>query len=753
MRAKLAAGELDELVFEACVFRAVYPNRNYLRFRDEDLEAFAASFVGQPFLRDHNSYELEARGGTVRGSWLEGVVGATDGGAPTELMQRIALTVPRDIEAFLNQTIDRFSIGWYWTPPLCSVCGTEWLSRECNHWPGRKYAGGDGGKREALCELVFVAPAGKETSAVNAPAVGGTGVRGVLAELMAAKESLLCYAMAPRDRNLGRVEGWMRRPGIRGQGSGVSSQASGGRSPRGCFAIREQRVADSSRDGDAGRAGGRGGGCAGRAAVAPPAPGLDATLAVVQELAEAQRVAVLDNRLAASGLPVALQESVRATLPAGWRVGDLDRLIEVQRSLWAALEAERTVQGHDTPRDGRITGLVTGLDQLTEALGALMDGVRPRNARPLSGLREAYVLLSGDYEMTGKFHRDRVTLAAVDSTTMASIVADLLNKRVVNEFQKYPRWWEPICRQEDFATLQTIQWITLGGIGALPTVAEGAAYTELAWDDSKETATWAKKGGYVGITLEAMDKDDVGRLRSAPQALAQSAYLTLGRAVAGLFTMNSGVGPTMADGGALFNATAVSTPGGHANLLTTALSANAWAAVKLAMRKQAELNSGERLGGLVVPKFLLVPPDLENTALTVLASEGLPGTANNDINPEAEGNTHDARLAAARRRLIVVDFWPDATDWAAVADPALYPTIGIGYRYGRTPEIFSVAAENNGLMFTNDVMPVKVRWFYAVGARGLAGPFQEQRGRGLSVTRGRGDTGTRRCSASDTGTW
>ena len=199
MRAKLAAGELDELVFEACVFRAVYPNRNYLRFRDEDLEAFAASFVGQPFLRDHNSYELEARGGTVRGSWLEGVVGATDGGAPTELMQRIALTVPRDIEAFLNQTIDRFSIGWYWTPPLCSVCGAEWLSRECNHWPGRKYVFGgrslsvatdDSGKKEVLCELVFVQPAGKETSAVNAPAVGGTGVRGVLAELMAAKESL-----------------------------------------------------------------------------------------------------------------------------------------------------------------------------------------------------------------------------------------------------------------------------------------------------------------------------------------------------------------------------------------------------------------------------------------------------------------------------------------------------------------------------------------------------------------------------------
>ena len=38
-------------------------------------------------------------------------------------------------------------------------------------------------------------------------------------------------------------------------------------------------------------------------------------------------------------------------LPPGWRLADLDRLIEVQRSLWARLEAERTVQGHGTPRD------------------------------------------------------------------------------------------------------------------------------------------------------------------------------------------------------------------------------------------------------------------------------------------------------------------------------------------------------------------------------------------------------------------
>ena len=46
-------------------------------------------------------------------------------------------------------------------------------------------------------------------------------------------------------------------------------------------------------------------------------------------------------------------------------------------------------------------------------------------------------------------------------------------------------------------------------------------------------------------------------------------------------------------------------------------------------------------------------------------------------------------MTFARQRVIVVDLWTDTNNWAAVADPRLYPTIGMGYRYGRTPEMFS----------------------------------------------------------------
>jgi len=399
------------------------------------------------------------------------------------------------------------------------------------------------------------------------------------------------------------------------------------------------------------------------------------------------------------------------------RVADLATQVDTLQVQLAEQQAQRTITGLGDPP--RTSGMRTSLDQIETALDCLLSGVRPPgNIPPLTGIRELYHLLSGDYEMTGVYQPERVSLAYVNCSTMAGLVANAMNKRVVNEFQTYPQWWTKIVIEEDFATLQDVRWVTLGGVGELPTVAEGASYTELTWDDATETDAFVKKGGYLGLTIEAIDKDDTTRIRRAPRALAQAAWLTLSKAVSAIFTSASGVGPDMADSVALFHAD-------HSNLGTTALSWAEWIVVRTAMRKQTELNSGERLGVLTAPKYILVPPDLEVTALQVLASEGQPGTANNDENVFAQGNAHNARMAHARDRVIVVDLWTDTNNWAAVADPILYPSIGIGYRYGRTPEIFSVASPTAGLMFSNDTMPVKVRFFYAVGPTDYRGLYKE----------------------------
>jgi hypothetical protein len=419
----------------------------------------------------------------------------------------------------------------------------------------------------------------------------------------------------------------------------------------------------------------------------------------------------------ASGLPIAARERLLAqafNLP-----DDVANAIESERQYIATIQEDNVIQiGGTPPRSPDISHMLNSIDRITMATEAMLSGLVPEEGvRPLTGIRELYTLLSGDYEMSGVFHPDRIGFANVNTSTMAGLVANALNKRVINEFQTYPQWWLPITNEEDFQNLQQVKWISLGGVGELPTVAEGAAYTELSWDDNTETADFAKKGGYLGLTLEAIDKDDTGAIRAAPRALAQAAWLTLSKAVSAIFTQASGVGPNMADGDALFHTN-------HSNLGTTALSYAEWVVVRTAMRKQTELNSGERLGALTAPKYLLVPPDLEVTALTVMATDGVTGTAIS-ANVISVGDTNTQRYALAQDRVIVVDLWSDVNNWAAVADPNLYPSIGIAYRYGRVPEIFSVASPTAGLMFTNDTMPIKVRFFFATGPMDYRGMYKE----------------------------
>ncbi len=645
---ELDVGTLKSLEVQIVPFLAEFPNRNFYRFREEDLAGFAASFEGQPFLRNHATGDIANRDGTILVSVLDGVA----------VRQTVRLTTQRGIRSFLEGQIDRFSIGWFYTGVTCSVCSGDWFERSCNHWPGHEYKDGKGTSL-GVCELIFEGPTGKETSAVNVPAVPGTHIVSVLCEQ---KERGMKKGSGDLGLGIGDLDG-----------------------------VAEQQPLPN-----------------------PPQIGEGTVVGVGDAWGAYLRATAINAALAASKLPQASQAVIRDQIKESDDPGVLDGLIAQQRALVAALREKDVVKGVVAG----VGGMVTGLDRVSGALEALIEGRRPGNGiAPLSGIREAYVLLSGDYEMTGMFRPDNVGLANVDSSTMAGVVANALNKVVVNRFQTYPRWWEPIVTVESFSSLQTVKWITLGGVGELPTVSEGAAYTELTWDDQTEVGTWVKKGGYLGLTLEAIDKDDTRRLQQAPRALAQSAWLTLGKAISSIFTASSGVGPTLSDGTVLFHAN-------HNNLGSTALSYAAWEATRAAMRKQTELNSGERLGGLVAPKYLLVPPDLEGTALQMLLSEGEMGTGNNDENPWAEGASRDARLASAQRRVIVMDLWTDTNNWAVVADPNLYPAIGLGYRYGQTPEIFSVASPTSGLMFTNDVMPVKVRFFFAAGPSDWRGVYK-----------------------------
>ena len=107
------------------LFRSRGLNRNFLRFRDEDLPALAVSFTGQPFLRNHDTHDIGARDGTILASSLDG----------DYFKQTIRLTTRQGMTDYVEGRIDRFSIGWNYADIFCTVCNSRWVT--CSHMPGR----------------------------------------------------------------------------------------------------------------------------------------------------------------------------------------------------------------------------------------------------------------------------------------------------------------------------------------------------------------------------------------------------------------------------------------------------------------------------------------------------------------------------------------------------------------------------------------------------------------------------------------
>ncbi len=420
-----------------------------------------------------------------------------------------------------------------------------------------------------------------------------------------------------------------------------------------------------------------------------------------QGLLRAQCQTVLEGQLTWCDLPQPMKEAIRAQFTGRVFAPDaLDAEIARYRTMLAGMLEDKVITGAgDALDDPRVSGMLTSLDRVQMAFERLMGLQLPddhSDIARLTGIRELYLMLSGDYDFYGRFDPARVQLANVTTASMTSVVKNVLNKVLLQAYNVRPKWWTPVVYEEDFGTLNQVTLIKSGGIGNLPTVAEGAGYTELDWSDNEETADFVKKGGYIGITLEMFDRDDVGAVKRIPREIGNAAWRTLSGLVSAIFTANAGVGPTMADAVALFDA------GGHTNLLTTALSAAQWDVIIQAVYQQTEPTSSAVLG--IRPKYCLVPIELERTALTIFEQPW-----------SAEATYHHIEPRYKSGSVIVVPEWTDANDWAAACAPEDCPGICIGYRYGREPELFVADDQVVGSMFTNDEMRIKARFFVAVG--------------------------------------
>lgn len=638
LRRALAEGALDELEFDAVVWRNV-PNANHVRFRAEELPRLAASFEGAPFLRNHDHADIGSRDGMVLTSRIN---------QQGEMLQRIKLTTQRGIADFLDGIIDRFSIAWYWGWIECSVCGQDWLV--CEHVPGRTYQG-------VTTELIFVHPHGKETSAVNTPAVPDTHV---LAQLCQLKEI--------------QMQGE--------EGSKFKAQSSIPEVPGSMFNLQGAEASAVNLE--------------------PETLNGGITRPVEEQLADLQaEVLRLRGQVAAQA---------ERTLVTGIRPLDY---------------AARPRAGQAPGRPITAGDLQTPLDRAQAAMEWIFGNpLAPPPPPSMRSLADLYQAITGDVNWYGRFDPAWAQLAAATTTTLAGLVVNAMNKASLQHFNNMItyRWYEQIVNVLPHSgETHDISMITVDGLASLPTVSEGQAYTELSVGDARETMSFAKKGGYVGITLEAIRRSDIQRLQAIPRELVKSAVRTRSAAIASIFTVNSGTGPTLADDSTvLFHAN----HGG--NVATTALSASAWGAVRQVIYEQSVPGTSAPLG--LWPSFLLVPIELYDTALVLFGYGGgdvgrpISAATAQEVNPYAQSRTGDPRPV-----VVATPDWTDATDWAAIVDPRLHPVIHMAYANAPgggshpLPEIYEVTSESAGLIFTNDVLPIKARDWWAYGVSTYVG--------------------------------
>jgi hypothetical protein len=618
---------------------------------------------------------------------------------------------------FIEGKIDRFSIGWFWDDIMCSICNLSWLDPNCSHWPGRTYKVGES-KKETMCMLIFINPKGKESSAVNVPAVEDTGVE--LQQLQEYKLEVIgnsavthparsakheqagkpltkggqtmkrkVKVINPETQEVSEVEGEIvDLPAFSQAGSTLQEQQ-----------IENNRQAAAQLLGETERMN-----------------ALEAQLAESNAVLVAQCEHLLSSGLASSKLPEIVQARIRKGFTGrAFKAPELSDAISEARVELAALSNGNNIQG-----PGRtFGGIIDSRDQFRLAVEDMFGMERsPAEAnirvRRLNGIQEAYLMATGDVSFMGGFYPEFALVTA----NFPSIVANVMNKMLINawkDFENVYGWWKKVVTVEHFTNLNQVTWVRTGTIASLPTVAERGEYTELPIGDNKETSDWAKYGGYVPLTIEAVLRDDLRAFTRMPREAALAGIRNISEQVAAIFTQNSAAGPVMNDGGALFNSTAQTTAGGHVNLLTTALGTTyaAWDAVATAMYKKKLMvknaagyyGTGKPQG--LKPSICLVPADL------IAAAEAL-------FVPRWEAPAQNVPATASVRwggRVdpVAVPEWTDATDWAAAIDPKLRPGVMLGEIFGIVPQIFSASSEIDPAMFANDESRIKVRQFLTVG--------------------------------------
>ncbi len=448
----------------------------------------------------------------------------------------------------------------------------------------------------------------------------------------------------------------------------------------------------------------------------------DRAQAALVEMEVRQSRTFLEAALSGSNLPVPTQNMLRkqfgTELDAGRPVPGqtIEEAVRDHREMLAQvmqtapLSIPRVEVGQEAREKalngmiGLLTGKPEGVKPFISLKHAFYEMTGQAMATPEAILAEARFFVPWDAAVNPAMRqRYMMSMQSLKTSDFGEILGDSV-ARVMIRMYNLPDlnvWRRIVSDITPIMDFRTQHRPRMGGYGTLPTVAERGTYTQLTSPtDEEETFSISKKGGLEDLTIEMIANDDIRSLRNIPLKLGRAAAQTLYRGVFDIFTTNA----NMADGVAMFHAN-------HSNLGSTALSNASMSVARQAMMDQTAYgDSSEVLGLANVPRFLLHPNELEETAWQ-LAQGWTQGQGEHDL------TDRNANFHAGRIEQIPVAYWTDANDHYYVADPNLAPTIEVGVYQGREePELFVQDNPTLGSVFTSDRITYKIRHIWSTKA-------------------------------------
>ena len=214
---------------------------------------------------------------------------------------------------------------------------------------------------------------------------------------------------------------------------------------------------------------------------------------------------------------------------------------------------------------------------------------------------------------------------------------DNLDRAIFTLLGKEYRELNPIWRK--YFTVKNSQKrselvLTVTGMGDVPEKPEGQAYvTDIIQSGYSREFIHTEFGMMFEVTQTALEDDRHEVLSEYAKWLMFSARVVEEKRAALLFA-NGFTTENSPDGVSIFNAAHVLKGGGTARNQLTVASDLSWTSLQTALtdwQRETKFEAGQFMQP-AEDLFLIVPPELEFTAHRIIASTGLPGSADNDVN-------------------------------------------------------------------------------------------------------------------------